>query len=133
MKACLFVVVVLAFSAGAARADVLDKGYWFSPKWEPPATAETALLIAAEALVVFDALQTLDVKNHPDLHEMNPLLGSHPSDARILGMSAGAMVGTAIGWYLLPSPWRNVLTIGIASYELPNTFRNAALGCRVGF
>jgi hypothetical protein len=127
------VVVGIVLGAGGVRADVLSVEYWLSPKWEAPATAETALLVAAQALIVADALQTLDVKNHPDLREMNPLLGSHPSDARILGMAAGAMLGTAVAWYLLPSPWRDVLTIGIVGYELPNTIRNAALGCRIGF
>ncbi len=128
----LVLIFALIFATGA-RADVLSSDYWFSPKWEPPAASETALLFAAETLIVIDALQTLDVKNHPELYEMNALLGAHPSDARILGMSAAAMVGTAIGWYLLPSPWRNVLTGGITLYEVPNTAKNAMLGCRISF
>ncbi|MGZ6124782.1 MAG: hypothetical protein ACXWLR_07470 [Myxococcales bacterium] len=128
-----FLLLVLLVAAGGVRADVLSREYWLSPKWEPPAASETALLVGAEALIVVDALQTLDVKNHPDLHEMNALLGPHPTDARILGMSAAAMVGTAVAWYLLPEPWRNVLTGGIVAYEVPNTVKNAMLGCRIAF
>jgi hypothetical protein len=36
-----------------------------------------------------DMLTTLDIKNHPNLQELNPLLGAHPSDGKVLAYFAG--------------------------------------------
>ena len=38
-------------------------------------------IFAAEVLV--DYRQTLDIKNHPGVYELNPIMGRHPSDDRI--------------------------------------------------
>lgn len=34
-------------------------------------------------LLFLDFIQTTDIKNHQGMEEVNPLLGKHPSDARI--------------------------------------------------
>lgn len=41
-------------------------------------------LIVAVVLLIADCLQTLDIKNHPNLHEKNKILGKHPSDAKVI-------------------------------------------------
>ena len=34
--------------------------------------------------MLWDIKQTLTIKNHPNLHEMNLLMGQHPSDITII-------------------------------------------------
>ena len=41
---------------------------------------------AFQALNLVDMGTTLDIKNHPNLREGNPLLGRHPSDGEIVGV-----------------------------------------------
>jgi len=31
-----------------------------------------------------DAMQTIDIKNHPGMYETNPILGRHPSDDQVI-------------------------------------------------
>lgn len=45
-----------------------------------PTGLELGYLAAATA----DMSTTLDIKNHSNMQEMNPILGTHPSDARIV-------------------------------------------------
>ena len=35
------------------------------------------------SLLVIDYRQTLDIKNHDNMYEINPILGKHPSDLKI--------------------------------------------------
>lgn len=99
--------------------------------WAPPTPVETTLFIAAEALIVVDTLQSLDIKRHHDLYELNPLLGEHPSDARFIGTSAVVGLAVAAGWWFLPSPWRDVVTVPVIFIEVPNTIRNAYMGLSI--
>lgn len=34
-------------------------------------------------LLFVDFRQTIDIKNHPGMYEINPILGKHPSDTKI--------------------------------------------------
>jgi hypothetical protein len=93
------------------------------------------MLVAAEAAIVVDTLQTRDLlqRRAAGFYEANPLLGSSPSDARLFATSGVAMLVTAAGWYFLPAPWRQVVTGGILAYEIPNVARSAMLGARLRF
>jgi hypothetical protein len=108
---------------------------WYWRNWKPPAALDVGLLVAAEATMLVDALQTRDLltRRSEGFREANPLLGSNPGDARLFATTGAAMLLTAAGWYLLPSPWRQVLTGGIVAYEIPNVARSASLGARIRF
>lgn len=71
MKASLLAVALLLAATGA-RAD-------------EPQKFPIALELAFDAAEFADMSTTLDIKNHPGMYEQNPLLGQHPSDARIIG------------------------------------------------
>jgi hypothetical protein len=43
-----------------------------------------------QGAAVADMLTTLDIAKHPRCHEMNPVLGPHPSDAMVVGYFAAA-------------------------------------------
>jgi hypothetical protein len=44
----------------------------------------TTLEIAYDVAATADMLTTLDIKKHPALMETNPIMGQHPSDAKVL-------------------------------------------------
>src|SRR6266851_1614507 len=114
--------VLLALAATAARAE-----------WQPPTTAETTLLIAAQTSSVLDMLQTLDIKRHPGSYEMNPILGSHPSDARVLTYFATSAVIKTAAWYALPRGWRNIVPVLNLAVEIPLIAHNANVGLEIRF
>lgn len=93
---------------------------------------------AFDAALAADMLTTADIHNHPPLVETNPLLGTHPSAAKIAAYGAGAAIFHALITYELvsqdvPKPivtaWE-VLSIGV---ELGYTGHNLKLGCRFKF
>lgn len=73
--------------------------------------------VAFTVLLVADWGQTRDIKNHPELEELNPILGPHPTDSEIDRYFAAAVVGHALVSHWLPSR-------RIASW-MPITWRDA--------
>ena len=69
--------VLAAFICSQAKADDTN------PNAKTPVT-EWVYQGAAFA----DMLTTLDIKNHPNLQEENPIMGAHPSDAKVVGYFA---------------------------------------------
>ncbi len=73
---------------------------WCSPYWKSMPKLEY-VFFAAEAA---DTLTTLDIKNHPNLHETNFILGSHPSDAMIIGYGGvTALIHSSITYVMIDS------------------------------
>src|SRR5947209_488416 len=103
----LALTVLIWGIGGAARAE-----------WRPPTSGETALFVASQVAVLADLRTTLDIKNHPGGFEKNPILGRHPSDAKILALGGLSMAVQAATWYALPSPWRNVLSGVMLTVEI---------------
>ncbi len=55
-------------------------------EWQPLPPEEYAF----QAVNLADMSLTMDVKNHPNLQEANPMLGHHPSDGAVVGFKVGA-------------------------------------------
>lgn len=102
---------------------------------------DASLLVAAEAALAVDMLQTLDIKNHPwrswyyqgtvllqETRESNPLLGPHPSDAKVIAYFAGCGTATYLAWRWLPRPWRTLLPVALLAVEVPLLASNARNG-----
>lgn len=108
---------------------------WYWRDWKPPSAVDVGMLLAAEATILIDTLQTRDLlrRRSEGFWEANPLLGSNPSDGRLFATTGAVMLLTAAGWYLFPSPWRQVLSGGILAFEVPNVARSASLGARIHF
>jgi len=71
---------------------------WCRPFWKSMPKLEY-VFYAAEAA---DMLTTLDIKNHPNLQEENPLLGHHPSDATIVGATTiTALIHSSITYLMV--------------------------------
>lgn len=41
-----------------------------------------------DAALAADMMTTLDIRHHPGYYEQNPILGQHPSDAKVIGYVA---------------------------------------------
>lgn len=86
-----------------------------------------------DATLTLDALQTMDIKNHPELHETNPFLGNHPNDAKVIAY----FVGTGVGHYAitkaLPTEYRAAWQYGWAALEIATIIRNRRLDLRFNF
>jgi hypothetical protein len=111
-----------------ARADdVLD---------ETPKTP--VLEWAYQGAALADMLTTLDIKNHPGIHETNPLMGPHPSDDRVLGyFAAYDLLHYGITRILVdlnaPRSLVTVWELGTIGYETDLVVHNYRLGLRFAF
>lgn len=115
------------------------------PARAAPAWLDTTALVAAEASLAVDMLQTLDIKRHPDrtfqyygttlvqpgMTETNPILGEHPSDAKVCAYFAGTMLLTGAAWYALPPRLRFLAPLAALILEVPQIGRNAGAGLSI--
>lgn len=123
---------------GPVLAAVLGLGVWAAAfaihaRAEDFSTSDWARQWTYTAIHVADWGTTLDIKNHPDLQEINPLLGHHPSDARINTYMAGTLAAHWAISYALPERWRptwQYVTIGIDGAVVAHNF---SLGLRLAF
>jgi hypothetical protein len=78
--------------------------------------------------MLMDLMTTLDIKNHPEQHEMNPVLGSHPKNGKVYAWMGSIMVGHAAVAYLLPKPFRGVWQSTFIGMELSAVRNNTICG-----
>lgn len=130
-----FIIALALLIAGTANAaDTKECDQWCKPFLSSLPTEEYVFFGAS----TLDMLTTLDIKNHPKIHETNFLLGEHPSDGKILGYFVGMdLLHAAITYELVdqnvPKPivkaWEYV-TIGV---ETGYAVHNLHLGLRFSF
>jgi hypothetical protein len=96
---------------------LLISGTAAADRWRPPNASEIVMLGIQHSLIIVDVWQTLDLRNHPEAIEVNPLLGKHPSTSVLLLAGAGSIAATSVAWYALPPPWRSFLP-GVVSVIL---------------
>src|SRR5438132_779112 len=117
----------MAMSTRTATACMLSVALSACATWNPPSRIETGLIAASVVLVEADVAQTMHARmTLPGFRERNPLLGSHPSPARILLQNglAGGLLTAGLG-YALPSPWRSIflgVVIGTESAVIVTNF-----------
>ncbi len=103
-------------------------------EWEPPKPVEIGAFAVAQALIVADCWTTMDFRyrlHHKEAGLPKILLGlSEPNRAEIYGFCGASMAVTTLTWYALPSPWRNVLTVGLVGGETWAISNNLSAGAR---
>jgi hypothetical protein len=115
-------LLVVALMLGAGRAEALD-----------PWTAENVSLEAAfAAAVMVDWRQTHWALDNGH-HEMNPLLGAHPTDQRLGASIMGAVAAHAAVSAVLPARWRRLWQAVTLAGEIGAVGWNAHVGTRVTF
>ncbi len=90
---------------------------WCKPFWSSMPKLEYGFYVAELA----DISTTLDIKHHPGYYEQNPLLGRHPSDARVIAEGGiAALIHSAITYEMVdqnvPKPIINtweIISIGV--------------------
>lgn len=121
----MFVVMValiipLSLMSGKAHAGELTKEQW--------------LLEGVNASLYYvDYKQTTDIKNHPGMYEMNPILGKHPSDSRVRNYFAANLIGHTVITALLPEKYRPVWQWSTITVEVIVVRHNASLGIHANF
>lgn len=85
-----------------------------------------------------DMMTTLDIKNHPELQEENPILGKHPSDSKIIALCVGAaLLHSAITYEMVdqgvPRPIVKVWEYVSIGVETGFAVHNYTLGLRFKF
>ena len=100
---------------------------------EPMTARDWSLEAAFGGALLVDYGQTRDLKNHSELRETNPLLGSHPTDVRIRNYMLGAAIGHAAVTYLLPPEYRPYWQAGTLIIEVGVIQHNYSLGLGMRF
>lgn len=100
---------------------------------DPWTTQDTILEGLFLAQLAVDRAQTMDIKNHPEKFEYNPLLGVNPSDRRINKYFLTIALVHPMLCYVLPKNARNgfqFVSITVEAYAIGNNF---SIGLRARF
>jgi hypothetical protein len=134
MKKAIIVIILLSALPAIARA-----GDWFAPL----SKTDMALMAVDTALLATDWGQTRYIATHPgEYHELNPLLGPHPSVGTVDAHIAAAIpLYWLTAWALPPKEDhgykrfinREYLSIAVAVYEGANIGNNARVGIGIKF
>ena len=99
--------------------------------WTP---ADKALLATSTALLIVDWGQTRYIAKNPDrFHELNPILGRHPSVGRVNTYFATAIIGNYLLADWLGPTNRKLYLGGITALETVVVIRNNGIGIKVAF
>lgn len=96
-------------------------------------TRDITLQTVSQGLLVSDWSQTLDIKSHKTLHEINPLLGHHPSDDRVNGYFAACVAANQGVANLLDGDARTYFQTAVIIVETAAVANNHALGIQLSF
>lgn len=100
MRKLIVILAIILFLPISAHA------YKFAENWTKTDTAYQGVVITALAV---DMAQTLYISNNPnEYYEMNPLLGKHPSNDKVIGYFLSGMVAHTIGAMALPPTYRRI-------------------------
>lgn len=95
---------------------------------------DTAVQAALTATIYVDYVQTREIVETPwHYHELNPLLGEHPSMSRVRNICIANALGSAVVSYVLPPKYRHMLQYTDLSLELIAVGHNRSIGLRGNF
>jgi hypothetical protein len=114
------IVIFCLLLAGQVRADEWTK-------------ADTVRQAISSAFIIVDWGQTLDLENHPRLHEGNRILGAHPSRGEINTYFASCLIINYAVARSLPSSWRPYFQYFIIGIEAHTDYRNWTMGAGFNF
>lgn len=98
-----------------------------------PEKKSLLLFFAAQALVVADMGQTLNIRKTDGIEEANPLLGREPSEGRVYALFGTRLAINTLAYLVLPDRWANRLSMLTIAIGLPVVAHNASLGLSVSF
>ncbi len=98
-----------------------------------PPERDLGLFLAAQASLLIDMAQTLQIRRTEGLYESNVLLGPQPSDEAVVAYFGSIAALHAVAYAVLPGRWANVFSRGVLFVEVPAIDHNARVGIRVQF
>jgi hypothetical protein len=98
-----------------------------------PEKKSLLLFVAAQALVVADMGQTLNIRKTDGIEEANPLLGREPSEGRVYTLFGTRLAINTLAYLVLPDRWANRLFMLNIVIGLPVVTHNASLGVSMRF
>jgi hypothetical protein len=123
LRAMLLAAAIAAVPTSGRAGEWLEARQWNA--------RDTVLEGAMLALLVVDWRQTRNIAAHPSLwEETNPILGAHPSAARVDAWFAASAVAHVAAAYVLPPRWRTPFQLLSISAEGLCVSRNFAIGIR---
>ncbi|HWP35229.1 MAG TPA: hypothetical protein VNM66_06505 [Thermodesulfobacteriota bacterium] len=129
----LAAVVAAGSAAPAAAAELhgVRRAVWLDAL--VPREKDLGLFLAAQASLLVDMGQTLDIARHAGLEETNPVLGRRPSDGEVVAYFGAAALLATVAYAHLDGRAANLLSRAILAVQLPVIDRNARLGLAVRF
>lgn len=119
--------IILVLFSVPAKADWFNFGE--QDEWTK---TDVALELAFQATWLIDMRQTLDIDNHDNINEINPLIDPSNEDA-----TKGYFIVTGVGHYLIshyaPADKRRKWQIFTLTLSSINILRNRQVGLRVRF
>ena len=117
----LFVLLTMLLIVSCAGRKPLTKSQWVGEA-------------AWQAIHVLDWGQTLSIADNPDeYHELNPLIGRHPSRGKVnTYMLASALIHPLIT-YAIPTEYRWYWLGGTLTLSSACVINNKAIGLKLGF
>lgn len=98
--------------------------------------------MSSAALIVFlmmnlsglaDYRQTHYIAKHPEYHEINPIIGEHPSVGKVnIYFAAGAVVKNGI-FFALPEKYRIPFGFGMTAVSTGLVIHNNSIGIKINF
>lgn len=121
MKTYILIFIFLFCATYSNAADTWD-------------SQEKGLAATMSTLLIIDWGQTINISRDPANHkELNPLLGSHPSEKDVHLYMGTALLGVLAISHILPSRYRSLFMLSVIAVELPTIYNNYKLGLRMQF
>src|SRR5512133_3679909 len=128
MRKIVLAIAILCLAPTVPKAEDVTTYDW-SRGWS---RGDTYRQLAFSSIVLVDWSQTIDFTQNKGLSEMNPILGEHPSRARINTLIPLAILGHAAVSYMLPKgDLRGVWQSVFISLEIGAVSRNVIYGAGV--
>ena len=126
MKYIIPLFIILILSTNLYAGD-----YKFAENWTWEDTVYQGIVISA---LVVDMGQTLYISNHPDeFYEMNPLLGKHPHQDKVIGYFVGWIVASTLTAMALTPKSRRIFQGSVIGIEAITIGRNYGVGIGMEF
>lgn len=118
----VWIALIVPGQAGAWERDARELGA--TDHWQ----------LAANVMVVADYLQTRRVIDDPERYsELNPILGSHPTEARLNVYYLLSLGALNLARWVLPERQVRLLYQSVTAVEMMAVGRNYMLGVEFGF
>lgn len=98
-----------------------------------PAERDLGLFLAAQAALLVDLAQTLEISRAAEFEETNAVLGERPTDGAVMAYFGSIAAVHAVSYLALEPRWANVVSRAILFVQVPAVDHNARLGVRIAF